>query len=97
MHDSCIVHTDNITNLGGKLVNKFHLREHIGCIFSNSVSMLSLILALSLCCYIFDNLLKLYLVLVRPKLVYPRIVSNFVTPDEAKEMEGIQQKLAALY
>jgi hypothetical protein len=29
--------------------------------------------------------------------VYTRIVSNFVTPDEAEEIEGIQQKLAALY
>jgi hypothetical protein len=70
MCDCYITHTDTVTDLEVQLDPKLQLRAHLGCIFSHYVRMLSLIPTLSLCCFLTDSLLMLYLVLVRPTLKY---------------------------
>jgi hypothetical protein len=93
--DSSIIRTDTIKDLGTQLDSKLHFRANVDYIFLQSVLILGVIRPLTCSSSSIDNVLILYLNLVRPKLAYASTVWNSTTSTDAKNLERIQLKFIA--
>ena len=96
IHDSVITRTDIIKDHGVLLDSKLHFHAHVDYIFSQSLRTLGLIRTLTYIFSTLDCLLLLHSTLVRPKLEYASVVWNWVTSTDARKLERIQRKFAAL-
>jgi hypothetical protein len=76
--------------------SKFHFHTCVEYIFSQSVTILSLILTITNSFSTLDSLFVLYITLVRPKFAYASTVWNSIMSTDALKLKRIQRKFVVL-
>jgi hypothetical protein len=91
-----ITRTDTIKDMGMFLASKLCLHNHISFIFSHCIKLLGLVRSVTSNFSSLECIFILYFTLVRSKVEYAFVSWNSLTSRDAKKLERIQQKLAAL-
>jgi hypothetical protein len=92
--NSFIFRTDCIKDLGVHINSKLHFHQRVDFLFSHSMKLLGLIRTTTFSFSTLDNLLMLYIAIVRSKLKYASVVWNSITNTDANKLERIQRKFS---
>jgi hypothetical protein len=85
-----------VKDLGVLLDCKLYFHQHINYVFSQSLKMLGLIGYITSSFSTLDNLLVLYITLVRSITEYASVVWNSITNTDSAKLKRIQRKFVAL-
>jgi hypothetical protein len=91
-----ITRTDSVKVLGVYLDTKLYFHNHTNFIFSHCMKLLGLLRSVTYSFSSLECMFILYFTLVRSKVEYASVVWNSITSTDAKRLERIQQKFAAL-
>jgi hypothetical protein len=91
-----ITRTDSVKDLGVYLHSKFYFHNLTNFIFSHCMKLLGLVRSVTYNFSSLECMFILYFTLVRSKVEYASVVWNSITTTNAKKLERIQHKFAAL-